>query len=110
MSFVAAGGAKPGAARQKGALRPGGFPVRVIPAAGRNEVRVEGEGLRVYLTAPPEKGRANRRLVEVLSDHFGVGRSAVEILGGLTSRRKTVRVTLPPGGAAGKGKQEIFTR
>lgn len=45
--------------------------------------------LKVAVTAPPEDGRANAALVEVLRDWLGVKRSQVELEGGATNRNKT---------------------
>jgi len=66
--------------------------VKVVPGSGRREVK-HGHGvLRVYLTSPPEGGRANLELIEVLAEHFGVPKSSVHILRGARSRRKLVEV------------------
>ena len=53
--------------------------------------------LKVYVTAPPEDGRANEAVVEILAKHFGVKRRQVEILAGQTNRNKVVRVNCSRG-------------
>ncbi len=68
--------------------------VRVIPRAGRNEIKEDGEKLRVYLTAPAEDGRANQALVKVLAEHFGVKKSMITIIKGLRSRQKAIKITV----------------
>jgi uncharacterized protein (TIGR00251 family) len=66
--------------------------VRVFPSARRNEI-ISSEGiLKVYLTERPEKGRANKGLLLALSEHFGVSRSSVKIIRGLSSRNKVIEV------------------
>jgi uncharacterized protein (TIGR00251 family) len=63
--------------------------VRAQPGAKRNAVLGEQAGaLKVAVTAPPEDGRANAALVEVLRDWLGLKRSQVELAGGPTSRNK----------------------
>lgn len=63
--------------------------VRAQPGARRNAVLGEQAGaLKVAVTAPPENGRANAALVEVLKDWLGVKRSQVELIAGQTSRNK----------------------
>ncbi len=70
------------------------FPVRVQPRARRNAVAVlKGDALKVYVTAPPEDGRANEAVIELLAETLGVKRRQVEIITGATSRDKVVRVS-----------------
>jgi hypothetical protein len=78
------------------------FAVRVTPRAKQNKVQPQADGsLKVYVTAPPEDGRANEAVVEVIAQWLGVKRRNVEIIRGATSRNKVVRVTgagkAPPG-------------
>lgn len=69
------------------------FAVKVIPRARRDEiVGVEGDALKVRLSAPPVEGRANDALVKFLAVVLGVKRADVEIVRGETGRRKLVRV------------------
>jgi uncharacterized protein YggU (UPF0235/DUF167 family) len=44
------------------------------------------------VAAPPERGRANEALVELLARALGVPRSRVSVVGGQTGRRKIVDV------------------
>ena len=63
------------------------------PRASRNAVRVEADGrLDVALTAPPVEGKANKALCAVVADALGVAKSSVEVIAGLKSRDKTLRV------------------
>jgi hypothetical protein len=65
------------------------LPVRAQPGARRTGVQGEQNGaLKVAVTAPPEDGRANQALIEVLRDVLRLKRSQVELLSGLTSRDK----------------------
>ncbi len=66
--------------------------VRVIPRAKREEVIPEGDSLVVKVREPPEGGRANGRVIELLAKHFGVPKSHVEIVRGHRSREKLVKV------------------
>ena len=67
--------------------------VRAQPGARKDAVVGEhGDALKVAVTAPPEDGRANAALVELLRDWLGVRRSEVELVGGLTNRNKTVLI------------------
>jgi len=70
------------------------FLVRVQPRAKRNAVYpAAGGGVKVYVAAPPEDGRANEAVVETIAEWLGVKRRQVEIIGGETNRNKVVQVT-----------------
>jgi uncharacterized protein len=70
------------------------FAVRVQPRASRNElVGMHGDALKIRLTAPPVDGAANDKLVIFLSELFAVGRNSVMIVGGETSRLKTIEIS-----------------
>ena len=71
--------------------------VRVTPRAPSSRVEVErgADGaieIRVRVTAPPERGKANREVVKLLARGLGVAPSSIEIVRGAGSRRKTIRV------------------
>jgi uncharacterized protein (TIGR00251 family) len=64
-------------------------PVRAQAGARRNAIVGVHDGmLRVAVTAAPEKGKANRAIIEVLREALGVSKSAIELLSGETSSRK----------------------
>ena len=48
--------------------------------------------LKVKVTAPPEKGKANERVIRLLAKQLGVAQSSVEIVAGHSSPRKTIRI------------------
>lgn len=65
------------------------FAVRAQPGARRNAVVGEHAGaVKVAVTSPPEGGRANAAIIEVLRDWIGCQRSEVELVAGAASRRK----------------------
>lgn len=69
--------------------------VKVTPRAGRNEVVKVFEGeYKVKITAPPEKGKANEAVIEILADYFDVSKSSVNIIAGKTARVKIIDVEM----------------
>jgi uncharacterized protein len=65
------------------------LPVRAQPGARRNEIRGEQDGmLKVCVTQSPEKGKANKALVELLCKSLGLRRSQIELVSGETSHSK----------------------
>jgi hypothetical protein len=83
-------GARPPYAREidGGAIE---IDLKVVPGAARSEVVGPlGDRLKVRVAAPPEGGRANRKVVELLREWLGT--DDVEIVAGSGSPKKTVRV------------------
>ena len=67
--------------------------VRVTPRASKNEViGFFGDAVKIKLTAPPVEGKANRALVEFLSDRLDIPVRRIELLAGETGRNKRVSV------------------
>ncbi|MGN6547330.1 MAG: DUF167 domain-containing protein [Aureliella sp.] len=65
------------------------LPVRAQPGARREGIVGEQAGaLKVAVTAPPDRGRANEAIIEVLADSLGVAKSSITLLSGPTSRQK----------------------
>ncbi len=69
--------------------------VRAKPGSKKEEVKeLAPDRLEVKVSAPPEKGSANERVIELLAEHYGVRRSAVKILRGHSSREKLIEIDL----------------
>lgn len=71
--------------------------IRVTPKASRNYIKVEhllnGQKLlRVYVTVPPEDGKANKAVIELLAKELGVAKSSLKITQGLTTRDKVITI------------------
>jgi len=49
---------------------------------------------KVYVSVPPIEGRANQRVIELLSDFFKVKKSQISIISGLKSKEKTIEIYL----------------
>jgi hypothetical protein len=65
------------------------LPVRAHAGARQNGILGEHDGmLRVDVTAAPDKGKANKAIVAILSEALGVPKSAIELVSGATSPRK----------------------
>ena len=67
--------------------------LRVYPSAARSEVVSFTNGvLQVRVAAPPVKGQANKELIAFLSQALAVGKGAVTIVKGHTSRSKVIAI------------------
>lgn len=70
--------------------------LQVQPRASRDEVAgVQGDRLKVRITAPPVEGEANAHLVKYLAKQLGVPRSRVQVVSGETGRQKHLVVEAP---------------
>jgi uncharacterized protein YggU (UPF0235/DUF167 family) len=70
------------------------FAVRLTPRGGSDRIDGVGEDgtLRARVAAAPVEDAANRSLIRLLAGELGLPPSAVRIVSGSTSRRKTVAV------------------
>jgi uncharacterized protein (TIGR00251 family) len=63
--------------------------IRAQPGARKNQVQIVESGpLKVAVTTPPEGGKANTALVELLREFLNLKRSQIELHSGATSRNK----------------------
>ncbi len=68
--------------------------VRVKPNAGVAKVKQNEDCLVVYVNAPAVRGKANRRLIEILSEFYGCPTKSIGIIRGEKSRDKLVRIVM----------------
>ena len=69
------------------------FKIKVQPGAAKNEIAgVQGDALRIKISAPPVKGKANKALIDFLAKQLGVKKSEVEIVSGQRRKIKKIRV------------------
>lgn len=67
--------------------------VRVVPGARKSVIAESTEdSLRLRIAAPPVEGKANEEVCRLVARHMGLRVSAVEVVIGLQSRNKSVRV------------------
>jgi uncharacterized protein (TIGR00251 family) len=63
--------------------------VQAYPSSGKVEIGGVHDGmLKVYISAQPEKGKANIAIIKLLSDVLGISQSEIELKHGETSRKK----------------------
>lgn len=79
--------------------------IYVQPGASKSSVSGEHDGyLKIRISSPPVEGKANEALVEFLSETLNVRKSRIEILEGLKSRKKLLRIS----GAAMKDVEKLI--
>jgi uncharacterized protein len=71
--------------------------VKVVPKASRDEVAGWlGERLKLRVSAPPERGKANAAVEKLLAKVLGLPPSAVRVVAGMTAPLKSVEIDAPP--------------
>ena len=66
--------------------------VRVSPRSARDEVVKMGDDYLVRVRAQPREGKANEAVIKLLADYFGVTRSSIRIISGLSGRNIIVEI------------------
>jgi len=64
--------------------------VRVIPNSDRSSIRKKEDEIKVKVSSPAEKGKANKELLRILYRTFGT--RDIEIVSGKMTRRKVIRI------------------
>ncbi len=77
--------------------------VKVVPGSSRTELAGIYDGmLKVKLSAAPEKGKANKSLIEFLAGQLGIRKKDIEIVAGQTNPVKQLRISGVSAGEATK--------
>jgi hypothetical protein len=67
--------------------------VKVKPNAKKEEIKKLDENFyEIRVTVIPEKGKANEKVIEVLSKYFKTAKSNIKLLKGQTSREKIFEI------------------
>ena len=67
--------------------------VQVQTRSSRDEIfGLQNGRFKVKVAAPPEDGKANERLIELIARALGVSKSSVKIVKGETSRIKILKI------------------
>ena len=69
------------------------FRLRVKPGARKTAILgVHGGALKIAVSAPPERGKANRAVVALVGETLGLPSAAITIASGETSKNKVIEV------------------
>jgi len=67
--------------------------VQITPSASKNEIiGMQNDVLRIKISAPPVKGKANKELIDYLSHLLGISKDRLEIVKGHTSKNKLISI------------------
>ena len=69
------------------------FKAKIVPASSKTAISGLLDGmLKIKLSAPPQKGKANQSMIDLLAKQLGVKKNAVSITAGQTKPVKNVQV------------------
>ena len=77
----------------------GGTTLRLRVRAGAQRSALQGVhagALKLSVTTAPERGKANKAVLELLARALGVARSDLELVSGASAPDKVIRVPLTP--------------
>lgn len=67
--------------------------VKVKPKAKENKIeRLDDTNFVVWVTQPPVKGKANKVVIELLSEYLKIQKSRIKLRAGTTSKYKIVEI------------------
>ena len=67
--------------------------IRTQPGSSKNRIIGEyGGRLKLAVTAAPEKGKANKAVIELLADTLHINESSIQIISGESSRDKRLMI------------------
>ena len=67
--------------------------VKLTPKASSDRIgEMRGDALTIYVTAPPDKNKANEAMLKLLAKHLDVAPTRLTLIKGHTNRNKLVEI------------------
>jgi uncharacterized protein (TIGR00251 family) len=67
--------------------------IKVVPGSSRDRVAGRlGDAIKVQVSAPPERGKANDAVINLMADLLGLSRQQMQIARGHSQPRKTLEI------------------
>jgi len=67
--------------------------IKAKPGSRSNEIKkLDEDYYEVRVTAPPEKGKANEKVIELMAEYLGVPKSRISILKGHMYKEKILEI------------------
>ncbi|MFX1449701.1 MAG: DUF167 domain-containing protein [Promethearchaeota archaeon] len=71
--------------------------VQVKPNSKQQKIQKLSDKLyEIWVKSKPERGKANKELIKLLADYFGMHQNQIEIVQGLKSRNKMIKISFNP--------------
>lgn len=69
------------------------YEAKIYCGSKLNKVEIVNSHLKIHITAQPEKGKANRRIIVLLADFFNITKANISIIAGFTSNLKRIKIS-----------------
>lgn len=67
--------------------------VKVKPNSNKNEFKEISPGIfEARVSVPPEKGRANKKVIELIAEHFKIPKASIKLISGQTFKEKVFEI------------------
>lgn len=67
---------------------------KITPKASTNKIgKVFNNSLKIYVTAAPEDGQANKAVIKLLVEALEISKNSIFIMQGLTAQNKVISIT-----------------
>ena len=67
--------------------------IKVIAKAKKEGIeKISENSYRIKVSPPPEKGKANKRVIELISREFDIKKRDIRIVSGETNNRKIIEI------------------
>ena len=69
--------------------------MKVITRAKKKSIeKLSENSYKIKVSVPPEKGKANKRVIEILAEELGVRKQDILIVSGLTNSNKIAEIDI----------------
>ena len=71
--------------------------IKAIPKSSKCEIKeIMANGtIKIKVTNPPENGKANIQIIEILSKEFNTAKQNIQIISGHSTGQKLIKITKP---------------
>ena len=79
-------------------LKTGYLRIKVTPKSAKNEITeiLDDDTIKIRIKAVPEKGKANKELIQFLGEILGIDKDQITILSGKTEQLKLIKIKPKP--------------
>ena len=76
-------------------MLPNPFMVKAMPKASKNAIKLDEQGnIKIYVTAVPEHGKANKAIINLIAKELKIAKSQLKLIRGETSKEKWFELNL----------------